>query len=184
MPQAPDGRRTVRNGNRKSKRHHHHRFPAGGFPNLRVAGTRQQFLAGKPGNLLLRRIMPAKAKCQKAHAIRRLRERRGFGLTGAQYEQLCVLLDSHLPFQCSRDVKFLLQASLRVSHWALFYKGEWMVMIYDAYRRRIVTVLPSPALRGARYHKSLKALRLRPCRRGNHFFLVPDRFNRLLIEAS
>jgi hypothetical protein len=116
--------------------------------------------------------MEGKAENLKRHALRRIRERRGVRLSDAEYARLCNLLKEHAPCQCSRDVKFLIQASLRLTHWAVYYLREWMVVIYDAFRNRIVTVLCSDALRYGRYQAALKARRLRVRRHRNGFTLV------------
>jgi hypothetical protein len=119
--------------------------------------------------------MEPKAESEKKHALRRVKERRGFALSGAEYDRLCDLLKAHAPYQCSRDVKFFYQESIRLIHWAVNYREEWMVMIYDAFRNRIVTVLKSNALAYHRYRPALKTLRLRVRRRQDKWSLVHDK---------
>lgn len=81
-------------------------------------------------------------------------------------------------------MKFFLQTSVRVSHWAVNYREEWMLVIYDSFRNRIVTVLESEALCKSRYRPALKARHLHLQRRNNKWILVPKNLSRLYEEPS
>jgi hypothetical protein len=98
--------------------------------------------------------MITKAEAQQRHAMERFAQRFCFRLSHGEYQRLCDLIRYHYPCENSGMVKFLCRTSTRVTHWAVLYEDQWLVMIYHRESRRISTVLPSQVLRTRRYRES------------------------------
>lgn len=83
---------------------------------------------------------------QRFHARKRASERFGLDLTWAEYNGLCLKLGKQYQ-QPTDDCVLLNQQSHRLWRWAIWFKGEWMPVVFDNELRNIVTFLPASYLR-------------------------------------
>ena len=82
--------------------------------------------------------MTSKAGAQRIHFRRRSRERAGFEIGRAGQDEIVALIQKG-------KATFLRRQSLRVTLWRLVYNGAEIVVVYDANRKTVVTVLPGAA---------------------------------------
>ena len=76
------------------------------------------------------------------HTIRRATDRYGLQLNEAEYAALSLRV-------AVRDDGCVLLSGVYLGRerWAIWYKGEWIAVIFDPAQGRIVTVLPKDVLR-------------------------------------
>lgn len=76
----------------------------------------------------------------RRHAIKRAKERYELSLSSADIKDISSLIKSD-----DRDktkIKFLCKQSNRISHWKVFYKEQWILVVYDKNRNTVVSFLP------------------------------------------
>jgi hypothetical protein len=79
----------------------------------------------------------SKSKSEKAHALRRCRERYGISLTDNDYEVLCRQIKEN-------KAKLVERQSNRLTVWEIQLCEEQVRVCYDGSRGKIVTFLPPP----------------------------------------
>jgi hypothetical protein len=86
------------------------------------------------------------------HSVNRGNERYGLELTRAEYDALSVQIAFHA---MTEDMNFvrLSPAGGNRERWAVWFKGEWLPLIFDPVVARVVTVLPKNELR--KYQRKL-----------------------------
>ena len=80
------------------------------------------------------------------HARRRADERFGLELTDADAAALCIRLASRA-CQPQDGVVLLHREDSGRLHYAAWHRGEWLPVVFDPERCKLVTVLPAHALR-------------------------------------
>jgi hypothetical protein len=97
--------------------------------------------ARKSGNYNIKKLDPGKEKCQLWHSMKRCRERLGFRLTEALFEQLVAIIKSGQNTDLI-SVKFKEKQSNRLSMYSVSLKDvKPFNIIYDKQRKTIVTFL-------------------------------------------
>lgn len=83
---------------------------------------------------------------QRMHARKRAAERYGIDLDSSEYHWLCHKLADQEE-KPSPDCVRLWRQTDRLTHWAIWYLGEWIPIVFDSELRTIVTFLPSSHIR-------------------------------------
>lgn len=86
------------------------------------------------------------------HSMQRGAERYGLEISISDYKAISAAIGFHELTNAQECVQ-LSQVSVGRQKWAVWYKGEWMALIFDPEQARIVTVLPPSELR--RFRKML-----------------------------
>ncbi len=88
---------------------------------------------------------PRKGLSLLLHAQRRALLRYDLQITWDELVSLGRLIQKHHEGrvdESERAAVFVKKQSERVSHWYVWYKGQWLPTVYDCQRRLVVTVLP------------------------------------------
>jgi hypothetical protein len=80
------------------------------------------------------------------HSRLRGAQRYGLEIDQNEYESLSVKIGFHEQTQ-SQECVLLSKVSAGREKWAIWYKGEWIPLIFDPVQARIVTLLPRHDLR-------------------------------------
>ena len=89
--------------------------------------------------------MANKRKNQRRHAQVRAEQRFGLGMSQVQYEALCLRIKNGY-VKDDKGIVVLEKQSIRVVIMAIFYKNEWLPIVWDKNRKAISTFLPREAL--------------------------------------
>lgn len=89
------------------------------------------------------------------HAMNRMTERYKIVFTPGDYQCFCDLIHNYLQNNGSDQAKPLYYAREWYSHWAVFYRGQWIPVVFDHLHDKIVTVLTPDAFRQKRYRRAV-----------------------------